>query len=229
MTYPPTGASCTCPSCSTPLSRRIVKSSMASNLRTGPVLSALEMAPPRRRPPWSGVHHSRRASQCPSLAFSPRCREAGVRSCLDKARNNFDNTMGLSLPPPTRMRAHRSHGLPKPAGTRGGSSSATSRAGKTPHRRHSRTAGNRSRASTSRRATQYLNAALDANRQRNRGNSTLPFLGPTLSSVADNTSNSCFCRAPTRSFNALPSTTCVFASRSPNLYPCGSLLAKCSS
>ncbi len=77
-------------------SRRIVGWSMASNLRTDLVLGALEMALSQRR--LRGVvHHSDRGSQYTSLAFSTRCREAGVLPSMGKAGDCFDNAMAESF------------------------------------------------------------------------------------------------------------------------------------
>lgn len=77
-------------------SRRIVGWSMASNLRTDLVLGALEMALSQRRP-RGVVHHSDRGSQYTSLAFSRRCREAGVLPSMGKAGDCFDNAMAESF------------------------------------------------------------------------------------------------------------------------------------
>ena len=77
-------------------SRRIVGWSMASNLRTELVLDALEMALSQRRP-QRVVHHSDQGSQYTSLAFSRRCREAGVLTSMGKAGDCFDNAMAESF------------------------------------------------------------------------------------------------------------------------------------
>ena len=77
-------------------SRRIVGWSMASHLKTELVLDALEMALSQRRP-RSVVHHSDQGSQYTSLAFSQRCREAGVLPSMGKAGDCFDNAMAESF------------------------------------------------------------------------------------------------------------------------------------
>ncbi len=69
---------------------------MASNLRTELVLDALEMALSQRRP-RGVVHHSDQGSQYTSLAFSRRCREAGVLPSMGRAGDCFDNAMAESF------------------------------------------------------------------------------------------------------------------------------------
>ena len=101
-------------------SRRIVGWSMASNLRTELVLDALEMALSQRRP-QGVVHHSDQGSQYTSLAFSRRCRDAGVLPSITKAGDCFDNAMAESFfaslecelidPTPFRDRGHAKSGL----------------------------------------------------------------------------------------------------------------------
>ncbi len=77
-------------------SRRIVGWSIASNLRTELVLDALEMALPQHRP-RGVVHHSGEGSRYTSLAFSRRCREAGVLPSMGKTGDCFDNAMAESF------------------------------------------------------------------------------------------------------------------------------------
>ena len=77
-------------------SRRIVGWSMASHLRTDLILGALEMALAQRRR-RRVVHYSDRGSQYTSLAFSQRCREAGVLSSMGKAGDCLDNAMAESF------------------------------------------------------------------------------------------------------------------------------------
>ena len=77
-------------------SRRIVGWSMAFSLRTDVVLGTLETALSQRRP-RSVVDHSGRGSQCTSLAFSRRCRQAGVLPSMGKAGDCFDNAMAESF------------------------------------------------------------------------------------------------------------------------------------
>ena len=62
-------------------SRRIVGWSMETHLRTELVLTALEMAIGQRKP-HNVVHHSDQGSQYTALAFSGRCREAGIRPSM---------------------------------------------------------------------------------------------------------------------------------------------------
>ena len=59
-------------------SRRIVGWAMADTLRTDLVVEALNMAVWNRRPTTGVVHHSDRGAQYTSLAFTQRCRDAGV-------------------------------------------------------------------------------------------------------------------------------------------------------
>src|ERR1700678_3405523 len=59
-------------------SRRVVGWAMATHLRTELVLDALNMAIYRRKPA-NVIHHSDQGTQCTSIAFSLRCKEAGIR------------------------------------------------------------------------------------------------------------------------------------------------------
>ena len=77
-------------------SRRIVGSSMASHLRTDQALGAPDLALAQRRPRRL-VHHSGRGSQYTCMAFSTRCREAGVLPSTGKAGDCFDNAMTESF------------------------------------------------------------------------------------------------------------------------------------
>ena len=77
-------------------SRRIVGWSMVSNLRLDLVLGALGMALSQRRPRGI-VPRSDRGSQCACVAFSQRCREAGVVPSMGKAGDCFDNAMAESF------------------------------------------------------------------------------------------------------------------------------------
>lgn len=54
---------------------------MGTNLRTRLVLDALNMAVGPRRP-QDVIHHSDQGSQYASIAFGPRCKEAGVRPSM---------------------------------------------------------------------------------------------------------------------------------------------------
>ena len=150
-------------------SRRIVAWSMASNLRTDLVLGALEMALSQRLP--RGVaHHSDRGSQCTSLAFSTRCREAGVVPSMGKAGDCFDNAMAESFFASLECELIDRTPLSATAATPRGSTSATSRAGTT--RIVGTPASDTDHPSTSRRATESLLDSLNVDCPRNRGNST---------------------------------------------------------
>lgn len=70
-------------------SRKIVGWSMANHLRAELVLDALEMAIGQRRP-GDVIHHSDQGSQCTSLAFGGRCREAGVRPSMGSVGDAYD-------------------------------------------------------------------------------------------------------------------------------------------
>ena len=73
-------------------SRRIVGWSMETHLRTELVLTALEMAIGQRKP-HNVVHHSDQGSQYTALAFSGRCREAGIRPSMGSVGDAYDNAM----------------------------------------------------------------------------------------------------------------------------------------
>ncbi len=109
---------------------RIVGWSMASNLRTELVLDALGMARSQRRP-QGVVHHSDQGSQYTSLAFSRRCREAGVLPSMGKPRTVSTTPWQRASSPASN--ANSSTARPSAtADTPGASSSATSKAGTTP-------------------------------------------------------------------------------------------------
>lgn len=77
-------------------SRRIVGWAMDTNLKTGLILEALEMAIVQRQP--SGViHHSDQGCQYTSYAFGKRCREAGVMPSMGSVGDAYDNAMAESL------------------------------------------------------------------------------------------------------------------------------------
>ncbi len=94
-------------------SRRIVGWAMASHLRTGLVLDALDMALTQRRPS-DVVHHSDQGSQYTSIAFGARCRRAGVRPSMGSVGDCYDNamcesffaTLECELLDRTRFRSH---------------------------------------------------------------------------------------------------------------------------
>lgn len=73
-------------------SRRIVGWAMATHLRTGLVLDALDMALAQRRPKQV-IHHSDQGSQYTSYAFGSRCREAGVRPSMGSVGDCYDNAL----------------------------------------------------------------------------------------------------------------------------------------
>jgi putative transposase len=73
-------------------SRRIVGWAMATHLRTGLVLQALEMAVTQRRP-RSVIHHSDQGCQYTSIAFGLRCREMGVRPSMGSVGDAYDNAL----------------------------------------------------------------------------------------------------------------------------------------
>jgi len=74
-------------------SRRIVGWAMGDTLRTALVVDALNMALWNRRPVGEVVHHSDRGAQYTSLAFSQRCREAGVAPSMGSVGNAYDNVL----------------------------------------------------------------------------------------------------------------------------------------
>jgi putative transposase len=65
---------------------------MATHLRTGLVLEALQMAIQQRRPEGV-IHHSDQGSQYTSLAFGRRCREAGIRPSMGSVGDCYDNAL----------------------------------------------------------------------------------------------------------------------------------------
>jgi putative transposase len=77
---------------------------MGTNLRTRLVLDALNMAVGQRRP-QDVIHHSDQGSQYASIAFGPRCKEAGVRpsmgsvgdACGDAMCESFFATLECEL------------------------------------------------------------------------------------------------------------------------------------
>lgn len=73
-------------------SRRIVGWAMATDLRTRPVLEALDMAATTKKPAQV-VHHLDQCSQYTSVAFGLTCREAGVRPSSGSIGNAYDNAM----------------------------------------------------------------------------------------------------------------------------------------
>lgn len=73
-------------------SRRVVGWSMASELSSGLVVNALDMALEQRRP-RDVIHHSDQGCQYTSVAFGSRCREAGVRPSMGSVGDCYDNAL----------------------------------------------------------------------------------------------------------------------------------------
>jgi putative transposase len=73
-------------------SRRVVGWAMATHLRTELVLDALNMAIYRRNP-TNVIHHSDQGTQYTSIAFSIRCKEAGIRPSMGSVGDCYDNAM----------------------------------------------------------------------------------------------------------------------------------------
>ena len=69
---------------------------MASHLRTRLVLDALEMALKQRRPE-DLIHHADQGSHDTSIAFSKRCREAGLRSSMASVGDCYDKAFCKSF------------------------------------------------------------------------------------------------------------------------------------
>jgi putative transposase len=78
-------------------SRRIVGWAMADTLQTDLVVEALTMAVWNRRPTVGVVHHSDRGAQYTSLAFSRRCRDAGVAPSMGSVGDAYDNALAESF------------------------------------------------------------------------------------------------------------------------------------
>jgi len=74
-------------------SRRVVGWAMGETLRTALVVEALNMAVWNRRPGSEVIHHSDRGAQYTSLAFSRRCREAGVAPSMGSVGDAYDNAL----------------------------------------------------------------------------------------------------------------------------------------
>jgi putative transposase len=73
-------------------SRRVVGWVMATHLRTELVLDALNMAIYRGNP-TNVIHHSDQGTQYTSIAFSIRCKEAGIRPSMGSVGDCYDNAM----------------------------------------------------------------------------------------------------------------------------------------
>ena len=70
-------------------SRRGIGWAMATHLRTGLVLDALNMAVAQRRP-TPVIHHSDQGCQYTAITFGLRCREAGVRPSMGSVGDAYD-------------------------------------------------------------------------------------------------------------------------------------------
>jgi putative transposase len=77
-------------------SRKVVGWSMAQDMATDLVLSALNMALQARKPS-SVIHHSDQGAQYTSMAFGTRCRRAGVRLSMGTVGDAYDNAMAESF------------------------------------------------------------------------------------------------------------------------------------
>ena len=73
-------------------SRRIVGWATGHDLRAQIVIDAMNMAIGQRRPA-NVIHHSDQRSQYTSVAFGPRCEEAGVRPSMGPVGDAYDNAM----------------------------------------------------------------------------------------------------------------------------------------
>jgi len=77
--------------------RHVVGWSMADHMRTDLVLNALGMALVQRRPSEGLIHHSDHGRQDIALAFTDRCRAAGIRRSMGSVGNCFDNALAESF------------------------------------------------------------------------------------------------------------------------------------
>jgi putative transposase len=77
-------------------SRKVVGWSMAEEMPTDLVLSALNMALQVRRPKQV-IHHSDQGCQYTSMAFRRRCEQAGVRLSMGSVGDAYDNAMAESF------------------------------------------------------------------------------------------------------------------------------------
>jgi putative transposase len=78
-------------------SRKVVGWSMADNLKTEPVLDAVNMALCNRRPAVGLIHHSDRGSQYTSVEFGSRLKEAGLLPSMGSVADAYDNSMAESF------------------------------------------------------------------------------------------------------------------------------------
>ena len=74
-------------------SRRVVGWAMGDRLCTELVVDALNMAVWNRRPAMGLVHHSDHGAQYTSLAFTKRCRDAGIATSMGSVGDAYDNAL----------------------------------------------------------------------------------------------------------------------------------------
>jgi putative transposase len=74
-------------------SRQIVGWSMATHMRAGLVVDALQMALARRRPDPGLIHHSDHGSQYVSLAFGRAAGQAGIAVSMGSRGDAYDNAV----------------------------------------------------------------------------------------------------------------------------------------
>ena len=78
-------------------SRRIVGWRVASSMKTGLVLDALEQALWARNDPKSLIHHSDRGSQYLSIRYSERLAEAGIEPSVGSRGDSYDNALAETI------------------------------------------------------------------------------------------------------------------------------------
>lgn len=78
-------------------SRKVVGWSMASHLRTGLVVDALEMALWRRKPDAGLIHHTDRGAQYTALSFGKRLEEASIVASMGRTGSALDNAISESF------------------------------------------------------------------------------------------------------------------------------------
>jgi putative transposase len=78
-------------------SRKVVGWSMATHLRSGLVVDALQMAIARRKPSPGLVHHSDRGVQYTSLSFGKRLEGEGLLPSMGRVGSAYDNALVESL------------------------------------------------------------------------------------------------------------------------------------
>ncbi len=78
-------------------SRKVVGWSMASHLRAGLVVDALEMALCRRKPDAGLIHHTDRGAQYTALSFAKRLGKAGIVASMGRTGSALDNAVSESF------------------------------------------------------------------------------------------------------------------------------------